>query len=113
MQTLTFHVSGMHCQACVLLTESELQDISYVACAKTSLSNHCVEVSGDFGDKSQEVVAEELTKILAKHGYSLSVEKQIKDSLIKQSFSIPNPLPQIKAFEQKVLQILQDWKPKR
>lgn len=26
MKTYTFHVSGMHCQSCVLMTESELKE---------------------------------------------------------------------------------------
>ncbi len=78
MKTYTFHVNGMHCQACVLMTESELQDVSYITKAKTSLEKHSVEVTGDFGDKSLEVIAEELSNVLTKHGYSLSVEKRVR-----------------------------------
>jgi len=66
----------MHCKACILMTESELKEMPEVADAKSSLRTHSVEVTGDFGDKSQERIAEELTQVLAKHGYSLSVEKQ-------------------------------------
>lgn len=43
--------------------------------------------------------------------FTMQVEKQVKDTLVKQSFSIPSPFPQIAAFEQKVVQTLQDWKP--
>jgi sulfite exporter TauE/SafE/copper chaperone CopZ len=75
MKTYTFHVSGMHCNACVLLTESELTEHPKVSSAITSLKNHSVEVTGDFGDSSPEVIAFELSDILKKHGYSLSVEK--------------------------------------
>lgn len=77
-KTYTFHVTGMHCNACVLMTESELQDVPYVTHAKTNLKTHSVEVTGDFGDRTQEVIAEDLSKVLTKHGYSLSVEKHIK-----------------------------------
>lgn len=78
MKTYTFHVAGMHCPSCPILTESELADVSGVTKVKASLRNHNVEVTGDFGDESSENIAEELSKVLKPHGYSLSVEKQIK-----------------------------------
>lgn len=74
----TFHIDGMHCQACILLTESELKDVSYITDAKSSLKTHSVEITGDFGDKEPEQIAEELTKVLIDRGYSLSVEKKVK-----------------------------------
>ena len=74
-KTYTFHVQGMHCKACVLLTETELLEISGISSAKTDLSQNTVEITGDFGDKSEEKIAEELSIVLQKHGYSLSVEK--------------------------------------
>ena len=74
-QTHAFHVSGMHCNACILMTESELTDLPHVTHAKSSLTTHTVEVSGDFGDKSPAAIAEELTRTLIKRGYALSVEK--------------------------------------
>ena len=76
MKTLTFHVHGMHCNACVLMTESELGDLPNITHVKSSLKNHSVEVTGDFGDKTQEQIAEELTIPLKPHGYTVSVEKQ-------------------------------------
>ena len=75
----TFHVSGMHCNACILMTESELMDVPYITHAKTNLSRNSVEVTGDFGERSPEGIAEELTKVLIKNGYTLTVEKQAKD----------------------------------
>ncbi len=78
MQTHIFHVTGLHCKACVLMTESELQDLPHISHAKTSLKTNSVEVTGDFGDKSPEQIADDLTAILSKHGYRLSLEKQIK-----------------------------------
>ena len=76
MKTLTFHVHGMHCNACVLITESEIGDLPNVTHAKSSLKNHSIEVTGDFGDKTPEQIAEELTIPLKPHGYTVSVEKQ-------------------------------------
>lgn len=76
MKTHTFHIQGMHCNACILLTENELEDVSYITKAKSSLHNHTVEITGEFGDKSIETLAEELTHVLQKHGYTLSTEKK-------------------------------------
>lgn len=77
-QTYTFHVNGMHCNSCVILTESELKDVKGVSRAKTSLKEKHVEVTGEFGDKSQEQVMNELSEALKPHGYSLSLEKEVK-----------------------------------
>ncbi len=75
-KTYTFHVHGLHCKACVLMTESELEDLPNITNAKSSLKNHSVEVTGDFGDKTPEQIAEELTIPLKSHGYTVAVEKQ-------------------------------------
>ena len=79
-KTYTFHVSGMHCNACILMTENELKDVTYVTNAKSSLSTHSVEVTGAFGDKTPEVIAGELTLVLRPYGYGLSVERQQKNA---------------------------------
>ena len=76
MKTYIFHIQGMHCNACILLTENELEEVSYISKAKSNLKTHTVEVAGEFGDKSKETIAEELSEVLLKHGYSLSIEKQ-------------------------------------
>lgn len=75
-KTYTFHVHGMHCHSCVILTETELKEAQGVVDAKTSLQKHEVEVTGEFGEKTQEQIASELTEVLKPHGYSLSLEKQ-------------------------------------
>lgn len=89
-QTYTFHIHGMHCKACVLMTESELRDLSNVTDAKSNLYTHSVQVTGDFGDKSLEQVAEELTVPLKSHGYTVSVEKQaIQKNWLDFKIAIP------------------------
>jgi len=75
-KTYTFHVTGMYCKACVLLIDSELEEISGIIKVKSNLKTNTVEVTGKFSDKSQEKIAEELSEIIAKNGYGLSVEKQ-------------------------------------
>ena len=77
-KTYIFHVSGMHCNACVLMTESEIGDLSNVTHVKTSLANHKVEVTGDFGDKTPTQIAEELTRVVSGRGYTVTVEKEVK-----------------------------------
>ncbi|MEO8637307.1 MAG: sulfite exporter TauE/SafE family protein [Candidatus Taylorbacteria bacterium] len=78
-QKYTFHVHGMHCNACILMTESELADMPNITHVKSSLKNNSVEVIGDFGNKTPKQIAEELTIPLKSHGYTVSVEKQIKE----------------------------------
>lgn len=75
MEKHTFYVTGMHCKACVLMTESELSDCACVTKAKTSLEDETVEVEGDFDGKDPAKIAEELSSVLQKHGYGLTVEK--------------------------------------
>lgn len=75
MQTYTFHVSGMHCHSCILLTEGELSEYPGVTKALSSLKTHSVTVTGDFGDKGVEQVMSEMSEMLKKHGYSLALEK--------------------------------------
>lgn len=73
-KTYKFHVSGMHCSACEILTESELKEHSKVLSVKSSLKTHTVEICGDFGDMQLSDIAKELTGALSQH--SLSIEEQ-------------------------------------
>lgn len=75
MEKYTFHVHGMHCNACVFMTESEIGELPSVTYVKSNLATHTVEVTGDFGDKTLEQIAEELTIPLKPHGYTVSIEK--------------------------------------
>lgn len=76
MQTYAFHITGTHCAACVVLTESMIGDVAGVSKVKTSLHNQTVAVVGDFGTQTPEDVADALTAVIAPHGYALWVEKQ-------------------------------------
>ena len=90
-KTYTFHVSGMHCKACILMTESELMDVPYVTRARSSLAHHSVQVTGNFGEKSEENIAEDLSKVLIDKGYTLSVEKRAKNKNLTD-FKIAIPI---------------------
>lgn len=74
-KTYTFYVKGMHCKACILLIESELEEVAGITRAVPNLNTHTVEVTGDFGWRTPEEVARELSQVLVPRGYSLSVEK--------------------------------------
>jgi len=87
----TFHINGMHCNACVLMTESELKELPNITNVKSNLKNNLVEVVGDFGDKNQEQIIEELSHILKPHGYTLSLEKQ-KSNKNYSDFQIAIPV---------------------
>ncbi len=76
MKTYTLHVGGMHCASCPMLIECELTDLPNVTHAKASLKHHHVEITGDFGEKTIEEIAHELSVVTKKHGYSLSHEKE-------------------------------------
>jgi sulfite exporter TauE/SafE/copper chaperone CopZ len=82
----------MHCNACVLMTESELKEVLGVTNAKTSLATESVQVTGDFADKTPEVVASELTQVLSKHGYSLSVERLVTTKRNLSEFKLAIPI---------------------
>ncbi len=76
--THTFHVVGMHCASCVLLTEHELADVPGITKVKASLQKHQVEVTGNFGEQTSEELLAVLDPIMVKHGYSLAHERQIQ-----------------------------------
>ncbi len=75
MKKHTFHIQGMHCNACILLTESMLNELSHVKEARSDLTRHELEVTGDFGEKTDQEIADELTAVLKPHRYSVTVEK--------------------------------------
>lgn len=75
-RTHAFYVKGMHCNSCVLLTESEIGDHPKVKSARSSLKTCTIEVTGDFGDMTPREISGELTKLIERHGYTLSVEEQ-------------------------------------
>ncbi|MFZ2072537.1 MAG: sulfite exporter TauE/SafE family protein, partial [Minisyncoccia bacterium] len=78
-KTYKFHIKGMHCKSCELMTESELKEFPFISKVKASLNSSLVEVVGDFGDKSPEDIAIELNTVLVKHGYTLAVDKHKKE----------------------------------
>ncbi len=81
----------MHCASCPVLIESEINDMPEVSRVKASLAHHDISVTGDFGDKTPEHIARDLSKMLKPYGYSLSLEKQ-RHSVTWSDFSQAIPL---------------------
>ncbi len=93
----TFHIHGMHCNACVLMIENELKDLPNITKVKASLNNHHVELEGNFENKTQEEIINEISTILKPYGYSASIEKQIHFVNWKD-FNIAIPIAIVFAF---------------
>lgn len=77
-KTLLFHIHGMHCHSCTLLTEEEIRTIPSIVRVKSSLKTHTVEVIGNFGTQTTEEIMEIISKKIRPHGYTLSLEKESK-----------------------------------
>jgi uncharacterized protein len=90
MKTYTLHVSGMHCASCPMLIEGELTDLPNITQAKASLKHHHVEIVGDFGEKTIDEIARELSIATKPHGYTLTEEKQ-KHTVKWHEFGIAIP----------------------
>ncbi|HEY4715365.1 MAG TPA: sulfite exporter TauE/SafE family protein [Candidatus Paceibacterota bacterium] len=100
-----FHVQGMHCKSCVILTENELLALPVVSKAKARLDQCCVEVTGDFGDQTAEEIARELSIGLERHGYALSPEailRTVKWSEFRMAILITALFVALYVFLQKI-----------
>ena len=75
-KTHKLYVNKMHCNACVVLTESELGSHPKVQSARSNLRTRSVEICGNFGDMALEDIAKELSKVLSEHSLSAQDEKQ-------------------------------------
>ena len=78
MKTLTFHVSGTHCNACKILIEDVLNDQIGVENVQVNLKNETVSLETSLDD-SQHKLAEMLTEKIKHNGYSLSVDKKARE----------------------------------
>ncbi len=106
MTTHTFHVTGLHCKACIFLTESELAEVAGIKSAKTSLKHNTITVTGEFGNKTPHQIAADLTKVLAASGYRLSVEK-IKHNVDWAQFNTALPIAALFIFAFLIISKLQ------
>ena len=94
----TLYAHGMHCKSCSILIENELTDVPFVKKVHADVNTHVVIIEADT-DVSHEELATELTKIVFKDGYTLSVNKQEQETHLGDfTYSIPIALVLIVAF---------------
>jgi len=86
-----FHVHGMHCASCEILTEDAVREDARVSSVKSNVRRKQIEISGDFGEKKQEDVMRELNAVLVPNGYTLSLERE-KTSVRWKDFRIAIPV---------------------
>lgn len=100
-----FHVHGMYCKSCVVLTETEVSKHPKVKHVRANLRKKQVEVQGDFGLVSIEDIAADLTALVSPYGYTISISKQ--ESKINWSdFIVALPISLIFIFGFIILQKL-------
>lgn len=78
MKTLTFHVSGTHCAACKIFIEDTLNEQIGIERTNVDLKHETVSIDTTLDD-NQNKLAEMLTEKIKHNGYSLSVEKQVRE----------------------------------
>lgn len=78
MKNYTLHVSGTHCASCKILIEDILDDQDIVKNVHVNLKKEIVHIDTD-SNSSPEEIANILTEKIKSHGYTLSVEKVIKE----------------------------------
>lgn len=78
MKTITLHVSGTHCSSCKILIEDILNEQIGIENAQVNLKDETVSFNTNLEDTAHNL-AEILTEKIKHNGYSLSVEKKVKE----------------------------------
>lgn len=78
MKTYTFHVTGTHCASCKILIEDVLNDQSLVKKSHVNLKKETVTIETE-SEQSAEEIARLLTDTIKPNGYTLSVQKAVKE----------------------------------
>lgn len=78
MNTHIFHVSGTHCPSCKIFIEDTLNEQIGIQQTKVDLKHETVWIETTL-DESQHKLAEILTEKIKHNGYSLTVDKKVKD----------------------------------
>lgn len=74
----TYHVSGTHCASCKILIEDTLNEQDFIKNAKVDLKKEIVSIEVDT-DKNQEELVDILSEKIKSYGYTLSIDKVIKE----------------------------------
>ncbi|MCF7834077.1 MAG: sulfite exporter TauE/SafE family protein [Candidatus Pacebacteria bacterium] len=79
MKKYTFHVSGTHCASCKILIEDTLNEEDFIHTATVNLNNKIVEVE-ILNEQSPEEVLIILAEKIKVNGYTLSLEKELRET---------------------------------
>lgn len=77
-KTYTFHVSGTHCPSCKIFIEDTLNEQIGIDSTLVDLKQETVRINTTL-EESQHKLAEILTEKIKHNGYSLSVEKKVRE----------------------------------
>jgi sulfite exporter TauE/SafE/copper chaperone CopZ len=80
MKKYTFHVKGTHCASCKILIEDILGEQDFIENVQVDLKKETVAIetnSDTNSEMSAEEIANTLTGLVKKNGYTLSVEKSV------------------------------------
>lgn len=78
MKKYTFNVSGTHCASCKIFIEDALSELDFIKNARVDLKQETVEIDTD-STEAPEALSLLLTDKIKSNGYSLSVEKTVKE----------------------------------
>lgn len=78
MKTHTLHISGTHCASCKIFIEDTLNEQIGIEKTHVDLKNETVSFETNLDDSNHKL-AEVLTEKIKHNGYSLSVEKKLKE----------------------------------
>lgn len=78
MNTYTLHVTGTHCPSCKIFIEDTLNEQIGIEQARVDLKSETVSFNSTLGE-SEHALAAILTEKIKHNGYTLSVEKKIKE----------------------------------
>ena len=73
-----FHVSGTHCASCKILIEDVLNEQDFIKNGEVDLNQETVTVETESTQNAEEI-AQILSEKIKPHGYTLSVEKIVKE----------------------------------
>ncbi len=99
MEKYTLYINGMHCQACVVLTEEKIGEVPGAKKVTVSLAKGIVEVEGEFPGYSLAQIAEKMSEVLKPHGYSVTTAPEKKPVKWSEfSYAVPIALAFVIAF---------------
>lgn len=78
MNTHTFYVSGTHCASCKIIIEDTLKEQDFICDARVDLKKEVLQIETNSNQDAEEL-AKLLTSKIQSNGYTVSVEKIVKE----------------------------------